>query len=199
MTDDSASAEHPGRSVPAHPSTKILDRQVLLERHGRPRSDILVFTNGCFDLLHPGHVELLHAARSLGGLLVVGLNSDASVARLKGPSRPLVPDHARAFLLAGLASVDVVTTFSEDTPLELIRALSPDILVKGGDYDPTAVVGRAEVLAAGGRVEIIPFVQGYSTTSFLDRLRAHQPVSSRERAADEPIGSESSPAGRESF
>jgi len=198
MTDVHAPVESPGRGLPAHPSTKILDRKMLLERHGRPRSELLVFTNGCFDLLHPGHVQLLHAARSLGGLLVVGLNSDASVARLKGPSRPLVPEGARAFLLAGLATVDAVTTFSEDTPLELIRALSPDILVKGGDYDATAVVGRAEVLAAGGRVEIIPFVQGYSTTSLMDRLRAQQPVSSREQAVAEPIGPETTPTGRKS-
>ena len=153
------------------PEAKVLDRDVLLARHRRPRPGVLVFTNGCFDLLHPGHVLYLDRARRLGDLLVVGVNSDASVRRLKGKGRPLVPQDARALVVAGLASVDVVTLFDEDTPRELLAALLPDVLVKGGDYAPEQVVGRAEVEAAGGRVEILPFLPGYSTTSLVERMR----------------------------
>lgn len=151
---------------------RVLDRERLLERHGRPRSVRLVFTNGCFDLLHPGHVSYLEAARELGDALVVGVNTDASVRRLKGEGRPLVPEHDRARVLAGLASVDAVTLFDEDTPRELLAALLPDVLVKGGDYGPDQIVGRDEVEAAGGEVVILPFVPGYSTTGLLERLRA---------------------------
>ena len=156
---------------PTPPDQKVLTRAALLERHGRPRQGRLVFTNGCFDLLHPGHVRYLQAARSLGDALVVGINTDASVRRLKGAGRPLVEEGARALVVAALASVDAVTLFEEDTPRELIRALLPDLLAKGGDYAPGEVVGRDEVEAAGGRVAIIPFVPGYSTTSLIERLR----------------------------
>src|SRR5512133_167816 len=117
------------------------------ERPGR-----LCFTNGCFDLIHPGHVQYLAEARALGDFLVLGLNSDASVARLKGPSRPLQDEVARAMVLLGLRSVDAVVRFDEDTPLELIRALQPDVLAKGGDYTPETVVGREVVEARGGRL-----------------------------------------------
>ena len=159
-------------AAPLAPAAKILDRGALLALHGRPRDGVLVFTNGCFDLLHPGHVLYLDAARRLGDLLVVGLNSDASVGRLKGPGRPLVPEEARALVVAALASVDAVTLFDEDTPRELVAALLPDVLVKGGDYTLDRVVGRREVEEAGGRVEVLPFVSGYSTTSLIDRMRA---------------------------
>lgn len=151
---------------------KILTRDELLRRHGRPRSGRLVFTNGCFDLLHRGHVAYLDAARALGDVLVVGVNTDASVRRLaKDASRPLVGEEDRAYVLASLACVDAVTLFDEDTPRELIAALLPDVLVKGGDYTADQVVGREEVESAGGRVELIPFVGGYSTTALVQRIR----------------------------
>ena len=138
----------------------------------RGRTDV-VFTNGVFDLLHPGHVELLEAARREGGSLVVGVNSDASVRRLgKGGERPLVPELARARVLAGLAAVDCVVLFDEDTPLELIRHLAPDVLVKGADYVRDRIVGADWVEARGGRVVRIPIVPGFSTTALVERLRA---------------------------
>lgn len=130
-----------------------------------------VFTNGCFDLLHPGHVSLLEQARALGNRLIVGLNADDSVRRLKGPERPLMKENDRARMLAALECVDMVVLFEEDTPLALIEALLPDVLVKGGDYRPEEVVGRDSVLANGGRVEIIPLLDGFSTTTLLKRLR----------------------------
>lgn len=136
-----------------------------------PRKGKLVFTNGCFDLLHPGHVQYLEEARALGDLLVVGLNSDASVARLKGPSRPLQDQWARARVLLGLRSVDAVILFAEDTPISLITALRPDVLVKGGDYRPDGVVGREAVEAAGGRLVLLPFLPGHSTSAIADRIK----------------------------
>jgi D-beta-D-heptose 7-phosphate kinase / D-beta-D-heptose 1-phosphate adenosyltransferase len=153
------------------PDSRILDRQQLLERFGRPRTGRLVFTNGCFDILHRGHVEYLFAARALGDALVVGVNTDASVRRLKGEGRPVVSLEDRLFVLAGLACVDAVTPFGEDTPRDLIAALLPDILVKGGDYEADAVVGGQEVRAAGGEVRILPFVGGRSTTEIIQQLR----------------------------
>lgn len=153
------------------PASKILSRDELLRRHSRPRQERLVFTNGCFDLLHRGHVEYLSAARSLGDRLVVGLNSDDSVFRLKGEGRPVSGEADRAYVLAGLEAVDAVTLFDEDTPWSLISALLPDVLVKGGDYRPDQVIGRAEVEAAGGRLVIIPFVAGRSTTDLINRIR----------------------------
>ena len=158
------------------PSEKLLSRDVLLRRFGRPRTTRVVFTNGCFDLLHPGHVEYLDSARRLGDALVVGVNTDRSVRALKGRGRPLVPEDARALVLVGLASVDAVTFFDEDTPRELIAALLPDLLVKGGDYDPEQVVGRAEVEAAGGQVRVLPFHEGYSTTDLVLRIRGGVPA-----------------------
>ena len=155
-------------TLPSGP--RILSRDTLLVRWGWPRDRTVVFTNGCFDLLHPGHVEYLAQARALGDALVVGLNSDASVRRLNGAGRPLVPEAGRAAMLAGLRSVDAVTLFDEDTPLDLIRALLPDVLVKGGDYDLDGIVGRDAVEKAGGDVRVLPFVEGYSTTDILTRL-----------------------------
>ena len=135
------------------------------------RSGTVVFTNGVFDLLHPGHVELLEAARREGDTLIVGVNSDASARRLgKGAGRPVAGETARARVLAGLAAVDCVVLFDEDTPLELIRALKPDVLVKGGDYAPEQVVGRDVVETAGGRLVLVPLVPGASTSAILSRL-----------------------------
>ncbi len=150
---------------------RVLSREVLLTQFGRPRDLTLVFTNGCFDLLHPGHVEHLAQARALGDLLVVGLNSDDSVRRLKGARRPLVAEADRAAALAGLGSVDAVIVFDEDTPLELIEELLPDVLVKGGDYHLDGIVGREVVEQAGGDVRVLHLVEGYSTTNILNRLK----------------------------
>lgn len=157
--------------TPAFPDRRILSREELLRRFGRPRDHVLVFTNGVFDLLHRGHVDYLWRARALGDALVVGVNTDASVRRLKGPGRPLTPEQDRCYLLAGLACVDAVTVFDEDTPADLIRALVPDVLVKGGDYGPDEVVGRDTVEAAGGRLVLLPLVEGRSTTAILNKIR----------------------------
>jgi rfaE bifunctional protein nucleotidyltransferase chain/domain len=131
----------------------------------------IVFTNGCFDLIHPGHVLYLAEASDLGDVLVVGLNSDVSVSCLKGPGRPVLDERGRAIVLLGLRSVDFVCVFDEPTPLELIRVVRPDILVKGGDYRPEEVVGREVVEAHGGLVRIVPFHPGYSSSSLVRRIR----------------------------
>jgi len=152
---------------------KIVDRAsiVLRAAEARRAGKRIVFTNGCFDLLHVGHVRYLAAARNAGDLLVVAINDDASVRRLKGPERPLVTAAARAEVLAALAAVDYVTIFGEDTPAEVIDALVPNVLVKGADWAPDQVVGREVVEAHGGRVLLIPVVEGFSTTALVDRLR----------------------------
>jgi rfaE bifunctional protein nucleotidyltransferase chain/domain len=135
----------------------------------------VVFTNGVFDLLHPGHVDVLHGARAEGDALVVGVNSDASVRRLgKGDGRPVRGQQERAYVLAALADVDAVVVFDEDTPLELVQALGPDVIVKGGDYSPETVVGADVVRARGGRVVIIPLTPGHSTTAIIERMRANE-------------------------
>jgi rfaE bifunctional protein nucleotidyltransferase chain/domain len=131
----------------------------------------VVFTNGVFDLLHPGHVDVLLGARRCGDLLVVGLNSDASVRRLKGPERPVRSESERAYVLGALGMVDAVVIFAEDTPLETVKALRPDVLVKGGDYSEATIVGAPEVRAWGGDVVVIPLTPGQSTTSIINRLR----------------------------
>jgi len=131
----------------------------------------VVFTNGCFDLLHRGHVDLLAAARGLGDFLVVGLNDDGSVRRLKGKDRPWVSAEDRAAILAALAAVDLVVLFGEDTPAELIGSLHPDVLVKGGDYRPDEVVGRREVESEGGEVVILPLTEGRSSSGLARLLR----------------------------
>jgi D-beta-D-heptose 7-phosphate kinase / D-beta-D-heptose 1-phosphate adenosyltransferase len=149
--------------------SKVLEREhVIAEVRRRRRiGQRIVFTNGCFDLLHPGHVRLLRQAGALGDFLVVGLNSDASVRRLKGPARPLNPASVRAEVLSALEAVDAVAIFEEDTPLELISLISPDVLVKGGDYRPDEVVGRTEVESGGGKLVIVPLVEGHSTTGLV--------------------------------
>jgi D-beta-D-heptose 7-phosphate kinase/D-beta-D-heptose 1-phosphate adenosyltransferase len=153
------------------PESKIMSLQQLQERVQQWRNEGLavVFTNGCFDLLHIGHVSLLDDARREGDRLIVAINSDASVSRLKGPSRPIVPEHARARILAALAAVDAVVVFNEPTPLELMNAIRPDVIVKGGDYAANEIVGASEVRSWGGRVKIVPFVEGFSTTQLIAR------------------------------
>ena len=132
----------------------------------------IVFTNGCFDILHAGHLDLLSKAAMLGDVMIVGLNSDASVRRLKGAERPVNNEQFRAQMLSHLQMVDAVVVFGEDTPLELSRAVQPDVLVKGGDYRAEDVVGYEDVTSRGGRVEIIPLVEGLSTSALIERIRA---------------------------
>lgn len=155
------------------PKRKILPkarlRATLKRARGKGR---LVFTNGVFDLLHPGHVRLLATARSLGDLLVVGINTDASVRRLKGPERPFVGQKDRAFMLAALESVDYVVMFAENTPARLIAMVQPDILVKGGDWSTDEIVGRDVVEARGGRVVRVPLAKGHSTTGLVKHIRS---------------------------
>jgi D-beta-D-heptose 7-phosphate kinase/D-beta-D-heptose 1-phosphate adenosyltransferase len=148
-------------------SLEELRRDLAPDKRGRAR---VVFTNGCFDLLHVGHVRYLREARRMGDILVVGVNTDASVRRLKGPARPVQPEGDRAEILAGLACVDVVVLFDEDTPLTVIEGLRPDVLVKGGDWPVEAIVGREVVEASGGRVVTIPYVQGMSTSALIERI-----------------------------
>lgn len=150
---------------------RILPRAELLRRYGRPRDERLVFTNGVFDLLHVGHVASLETARGFGDRLVVGINNDASTRRLKGSSRPYLPEADRARLVAALRCVDAVTLFDEDTPEALIEALLPDVLVKGADYEGREVVGADAVRAAGGEVRLVELVGGRSTTDIEARIR----------------------------
>jgi D-beta-D-heptose 7-phosphate kinase/D-beta-D-heptose 1-phosphate adenosyltransferase len=152
---------------------KIVNRANIVARvaEARRAGKRIVFTNGCFDLMHVGHVRYLAAARASGDLLVVAINDDASVRRLKGPERPLVSEVARAEVVAALAAVDYVTIFGEDTPAEVIAALVPDVLVKGADWAPEQVVGREVVEAHGGRVLLVPVVEGFSTTALVEHLR----------------------------
>ncbi|HDR06794.1 MAG TPA: D-glycero-beta-D-manno-heptose 1-phosphate adenylyltransferase [Candidatus Coatesbacteria bacterium] len=145
---------------------RVLSAEELLALWGAGgRPPKVVFTNGCFDLLHPGHVRYLAAARELGDFLVVGVNDDASARRLKGPARPFLALAVRAELLAALKPVDCVVPFAEDTPLELIEKLRPDVLVKGGDYSPDQIAGADEVAFRGGRVVVLPLVEDYSSTA----------------------------------
>ena len=132
----------------------------------------IVFTNGCFDLLHPGHIDYLNKAAALGDKLIIGLNDDDSIRRLKGTSRPINPLPDRAVMLAALRAVALVVAFSEDTPLNLIRTLMPDILVKGGDYKPETIVGAAEVRQHGGEVIVMPFIDGHSSTALIQRIQS---------------------------
>ena len=146
--------------------------ELLAERRSwRAASRRMVFSNGCFDLLHTSHVRLLEAARAQGDLLVVGLNSDASVRRLKGPSRPVLPEGERAEALRALEAVDRVVLYEQDTPLETLRALVPDVLVKGADWAPGTIVGADVVEAAGGRVVRVELLAGRSTTGLIERTR----------------------------
>jgi rfaE bifunctional protein nucleotidyltransferase chain/domain len=150
--------------------THISDAMPLVRRW-KAEGKKLVFTNGCFDLLHIGHVLYLEDARKLGDKLIVGVNSDASVSRLKGPHRPIKDEYNRMHILAALASVDMVIRFDAETPLELIREIVPQVLVKGGDWKPEQIVGSDIVLAAGGEVRSLRFVEGYSTTALEEKIR----------------------------
>lgn len=156
-----------------NPAAGLLSRRdaVRAVRRAQRRGERVVFTNGCFDLLHVGHVRSLAEARSLGDRLVVGVNSDASVRRLKGSERPLVPGRQRAEVLAALACVDWVVLFGQDTPLSLIRALRPDVLAKGGDWRIDEIVGREDVESWGGCVERLRVIQGVRTTKLVEKIR----------------------------
>jgi rfaE bifunctional protein nucleotidyltransferase chain/domain len=158
---------------------EILTLEQAILRFGREKRNgrRVVFTNGCFDLLHPGHIGSLEQARALGDALIVGLNSDASVRQLKGAGRPVLPERERAEILAALECVDAVVIFDDLTPCEVIAPLLPDMLVKGGDWPGDQIVGREEVEAAGGRVVSIPVVPGYSTTEILRKIREGTPAS----------------------
>jgi len=167
ITDGSA-------GVAFDPAQKILSLDDAA-RWRRARAGRVVFTNGVFDLLHPGHIDLLVGARQRGDALIVAINSDASVRRLKGPERPVRSEAERAYVLAALAAVDAVVVFEEDTPLEAVRALAPDVIVKGGDYREDTIVGAADVRARGGDVVVIPLTPGQSTTGIITKLRGQQP------------------------
>jgi D-beta-D-heptose 7-phosphate kinase/D-beta-D-heptose 1-phosphate adenosyltransferase len=151
----------------------ILSLHQAILRFGREKRNgrRVVFTNGCFDLLHPGHLETLENARSLGDALVVGVNSDRSVRAVKGAGRPIVPEQERAEVLAALGCVDAVVIFDEPTPREIVAALLPDVLVKGGDWSSDRIVGREEVEGAGGRVVSIPVLAGHSTSAMVEKIR----------------------------
>lgn len=151
---------------------KVLDFPHLLEevRSLKRNGHTIVFTNGCFDLLHPGHIAYLQAARQMGDALIVGLNSDRSVKELKGAARPILTEVERAFILSGLESVSYITIFDESTPLNLIRSILPDVLVKGGDWGLSEIVGRKEVEDAGGKVVALPYESGYSTSQIVERI-----------------------------
>ncbi len=147
------------------------DALAYLEEHSSNASVKKVFTNGCFDLLHAGHVDYLEKAAAQGDVFIVGLNSDASVQRLKGPERPIISWSMRARMLAALSCVDAVIKFEEDTPLELIKCIKPDVLIKGGDYKPSEIVGADFVLNLGGKVNTIDFVYTISTSQIIDKLK----------------------------
>ncbi|MBQ3733473.1 MAG: D-glycero-beta-D-manno-heptose 1-phosphate adenylyltransferase [Bacteroidales bacterium] len=150
---------------------KIVPRDFFVRNDFKRHGQKIVFTNGCFDVLHYGHVHYLLQAKALGDILVIGLNSDDSVRRLKGPTRPINGENERAFVLAALACVDYVTLFEEDTPEELIKDVRPDVLVKGGDYTLDNIVGANFVTQNGGTVTTIPFVEGFSSTRIIEKLK----------------------------
>jgi D-beta-D-heptose 7-phosphate kinase/D-beta-D-heptose 1-phosphate adenosyltransferase len=153
---------------------KILSLEdFLIEKDRKLNNKKIVFTNGCFDILHPGHTDYLSKAKQLGDLLVLGLNSDESVKRLKGNSRPIQTENARSLVLSALTSVDYIILFQEDTPLNLIVNIKPDILVKGGDYTEENIVGADEVKANNGKVKIIPFLEGFSTSNIIEKIQSN--------------------------
>lgn len=159
----------PGKSI----QEKILTTDEIVKKIAQWRvvDKKIAFTNGCFDILHPGHIASLLEAAQHGDYLVIGLNSDASVRRLKGPERPINSQESRALILAALAMVDAIVLFEEDTPLELIRKIMPDVLVKGGDYTVEQIAGAKEVIANGGKVVINPIVEGFSTTNIIEKFK----------------------------
>ncbi len=149
---------------------KIITLRRLKDILRRSSAKKVVFTNGCFDILHYGHVAYLEKAKALGDILIIGLNSDVSVRRLKGKKRPVNNETDRARVLAALTCVDYVVLFRQDTPLELIRAIKPDVLVKGGDWNISRIVGAKEVLADGGKVRVIPYIKNRSTTAIIEKI-----------------------------
>ena len=154
------------------PASKVMDFEAAVAWRETVRGSV-VFTNGVFDLIHRGHVDVINQARREGAALVVGINSDASVRRLKGAERPVCSAPERAYVVAALEAVDAVVIFDEDTPLELVTLLQPDVIVKGGDYSPDTIVGADVVRAReGGRVVVVPIIPGHSTTSTIEKLRA---------------------------
>ncbi|HEY2458116.1 MAG TPA: D-glycero-beta-D-manno-heptose 1-phosphate adenylyltransferase [Candidatus Acidoferrum sp.] len=155
-----------------HSNVLTLEESIVRFAKEKRNGKRVVFTNGCFDLLHPGHIQSLEAARALGDFLIVGINSDASVRELKGQARPVLPEQERAEILANLESVDAVLIFPELTPQKTIAALLPDVLVKGGDWPGDQIIGREEVEAAGGQVVRIEIVPGYSTSAILEKIRS---------------------------
>ncbi len=161
--------------IALHAEDKVLVLPELVSRIAlwKANGERVVFTNGCFDLLHVGHITVLEQAHRFGDRLIVAINSDASVRGLKGPSRPIVGERERGRVLAALAAVDAVVVFGEPTPLELILATRPDVIVKGGDYNPDTVVGASEVLSWGGQVKIVPIVEGFSTTRLIEKGARH--------------------------
>jgi rfaE bifunctional protein nucleotidyltransferase chain/domain len=164
-------------------TSKIFDLQELADQIAvwRLQGDQIVFTNGCFDILHAGHIKYLESASMLGHRMIVAVNDDESVQRLKGATRPINTLDSRLYLLASLSCIDGVVSFAEDTPLEVIKKLHPDILVKGGDYSPDSIVGAQQVISWGGKVEVIPFVDGFSTTRLESRiLELHRKKSAEE-------------------
>jgi D-beta-D-heptose 7-phosphate kinase/D-beta-D-heptose 1-phosphate adenosyltransferase len=152
---------------------KIFDRDTLAQKVAawKKEGSKIVFTNGCFDILHKGHLQVLQESASFGDILIVGLNTDASVKKLKGDQRPVNDEAFRTLMMANLEIVDAVTVFPEDTPLELIKKIRPDVIVKGGDYTPEQVVGCEVVLLNGGEIKIVPIVKGYSTTAIIDAIQ----------------------------
>jgi D-beta-D-heptose 7-phosphate kinase/D-beta-D-heptose 1-phosphate adenosyltransferase len=150
----------------------IVNRSEAKKTIDKLRTDhkIIVFTNGCFDIIHRGHIEYLREAKLLGDILIVGINSDASIRRIKGEPRPYQDEQDRAAILDAMEMVDLVVIFDEDTPLDLICKLKPDIIVKGGDYDSHSIVGADEVVGWGGSVKILPFLKGYGTSNLVDKI-----------------------------
>jgi D-glycero-beta-D-manno-heptose 1-phosphate adenylyltransferase len=159
---------------PTHIQSKIIEGTHLVQQVSiwRLFSKKIVFTNGCFDILHKGHLALLSEAAEKGDILIIGVNSDASVKRLKGDLRPVNDETFRSQMLASLSIVDAVVIFDEDTPLQLIRTIQPDVLVKGGDYNVNDIVGAEDVIKNGGSVDVIPFLKGYSTTELIERIQS---------------------------
>lgn len=159
---------HPNIQRKIYPTSTALNQQV---QDWKAKGDKIVFTNGCFDLLHPGHVDYLFRARDLGQRLIIGVNTDASVSDLKGPHRPIQHEQGRLQVLAALGCIDGLVLFSEETPLRLILEIMPDVLVKGGDYTIDTIVGAAEIMANGGDVKVIPFLEGYSTSALEQKIK----------------------------
>jgi len=153
-----------------NPKVQTLARLLKIRARLRKQGKKVVFTNGCFDLIHGGHIELFRKAKSLGDVLIVALNTDASVRKIKGPQRPVFPLAERFEVLGAIDYIDFLTSFAEETPRKIIAALLPDVLVKGGDWGPDEVVGREEVEAAGGRVVIVPYLRGHSSSAIIKKI-----------------------------